>query len=157
MHDLLDGKVEIAGQCEDTTFNEDELWKSFDDLKSSLKNMDISGKLLQSLIKPEKVSEEFRTPTLSRILPPNSKDMSRKPLLPAKSGQSTMSSSSSRSGGSQYQCPQPNCSFKTTKDQLKNTRICVNHFMKDHKLTGEMIRREKERGNAKMLKFIKVK
>ena len=162
MHDLLDGKIEIemTEKYEETgtAVNEDEIWKSFDELKSSLQNMNVAEKFLQSFIKPEKVSEEFQTPSSSRILPRNSNNKSRKPLEPVKSGQSTMSGTSAGSGRSYYQCPLPSCSFKTTKGQLKRTAIGTEHFKIDHKIiiSAEMLRREEERGNAKMYQFRKI-
>ena len=57
MHDLLDGKIEVSEKYEDTgtAVKGDEIWKSFDDLKSSLQNLNASEKFLQSFIKPEKV------------------------------------------------------------------------------------------------------
>ena len=156
MHDLLDGKLEIVEKGDDTSVNEDEIWKSFDDLKLSFQNIDISGDFLKSLIKPEKVSEEFRTPSLSRILPNSNQ---RKCLNPVKSGQSMMSGSSSRTSSSKntfYLCPLPNCWFKVSKEQLKNSMVGANHLGKVHNVTGEMMRIEKERGNKELYKFRKI-
>ena len=108
MHDLLDGKIEVemSEKYEETgtAVNEDEIWKSFDDLKSSLQNMDVAEKFLQSFIKPENVSEEFQTPSSSSILPRNLNNKSRKLLEPVKSGQSTMSGTSTESGRSYSRC-----------------------------------------------------